>query len=105
MTSIFMHKVVDRLINMEFAERVGGDRDPINEDQVIAVLVFMRNHLEEKECGRQYPTISFYADWIVHVSLDRRPAQGVLARIADAIQGCEHSQDYDWFDPETSNRI
>ena len=75
---IYLIKIIGRLIEIETTEMV-------SEDQAIAILVFLRQHLEEAGLRKKYGLISFYCDWTLHVSLDRKPAKKILDDIFDVL--------------------
>jgi hypothetical protein len=69
--NIYIRKIINRLIEIE-------STGTVSEDQAIAILVFLRQHLEEAGLKKKYEVTRFYCDWTLHVSLDRKPVENIL---------------------------
>src|SRR5258708_23581290 len=52
----------------------------LHEDTIIALISLFRQDLEANKLQKKYKTIIFYANWSLHVSLDRS-AQDILQQI------------------------
>ena len=73
--NIYIRKIIDRLNAIE-------STGTVSEDQAIAILVFLRQHLEEAGLKERHGTTKFYCDWTLHVSLDRsKSAESTLNNI------------------------
>jgi hypothetical protein len=76
--NIYISKIIDRLSEIETTGTV-------SEDQAIAILVFLRQHLEEMGLKKKYGVTRFYCDWTLHVSLDRKPVENILDNIFNVL--------------------
>jgi hypothetical protein len=75
--NIYTNKIIGRLVEIQATGMV-------SEDQAIAILVFLRQHLEQ-EGLKNYGITKFYCDWVLHVSLERGLVRNILDDIFKAL--------------------
>jgi len=57
------------------------ERGLTTESQVVYLLVEIRKFLERKgKNAPAYPSLKLHSDWVVHVALDRKPAQEIVKK-------------------------
>src|SRR6476620_9696922 len=70
------NQIVDKLRD-EFLEDISTER------QVVYILVEIGKLLEHEDARKNYPSITFYRDWVVHTKLDRSDVADDLVRSFD----------------------
>ena len=75
---IYIRKIIDRLIEIESTGLV-------SEDQAVAIIGFLRQHLEDADLKANYKIATFYCNWSLHVSLDNRGVQDILDEIFEVL--------------------
>lgn len=61
-------------------------RRPVSASDLKWVLILSRKILDAEACREQHPTLSFYCDWLVHDSLNRKAKLALLVEITSALQ-------------------
>ena len=54
----------------------------LHQDTVQTILSLFRQHLEANKQKKQYPSLMFYCNWSLHVSLDKGIVQDILDKIS-----------------------